>query len=236
MALIDDGVGRRDWNGPDAADSPLDAECYPSPGKVPLDERGSWHAEFLEDLGRYRAHYAGSRVKPLLLEQGLWALLQYRLASAVHRSALPAPVKLPLLAAAVFTQKLTELVTGAGIPYRAQLYPGQYIGHFGPVLINEGAVIGAGCNISQGVTVGVSGRGSRRGCPVIGPRVYIGANAVVAGLVDVGADSVIGANSTVTRDVASATTVLGVPATVRSRRGTSGMGLHQRPVPDRPHW
>ena len=207
----------------------LDAEHYPSPGRVPLDERGSWHAEFREDLGRYRAHY-GSRLKPLLLEQGLWALLQYRLASAVHRSALPAVVRWPLLGVAVVTQKLTELLIGAGIPYSAQLYPGQYIGHFGPLLINGGAVIGAGCNLSQGVTIGVSGRGDRRGCPVVGPRVYLGANAVVAGRVSVGADSVVGANSTVIRDVPAGTTVLGVPATVFAHRSTAGMGLHQHPV------
>lgn len=208
----------------------LAEDHYPSPGKVPLDQRGPWWAEFLEDLGRYRAHHDGSWIKPLLLEQGLWALLQYRLASGVHRSALPAPLKLPLLAVAVATQKMTELLTGAGIPHGAQLYPGQYLGHFGPVLINADAVVGAGCNISQGVTIGVSGRGARRGCPVIGPRVSIGANAVVAGAITVGADSVIGANSTVNRDVAPGTTVLGVPATVVSTRGTEGMGLHQRPL------
>ena len=211
----------------------LDAESYPSPGRVRLDQRGPWHAEFREDLGRYRAHHGGSRIKPFLMEQGLWALLQYRLASAVHRSALPAPVKLPLLALAVVTQKLTELLTGAGIPYSAQLYPGQYIGHFGPLLINGDAVIGAGCNFSQGVTIGVSGRGDRRGCPVIEPRVYLGANAVVVGRITVGAGSVVGANSTVIRDVAAGTTVLGVPATVLARQGTGGMGLHQNPVPIR---
>ena len=61
-------------------------EFYRSPGLTPLDRRGRWWAEFAEDLARYRAHYDGSLLKPLLLEQALWALLQYRMASGVHRS------------------------------------------------------------------------------------------------------------------------------------------------------
>ena len=64
---------------------------------------------------------------------------------------------------------------------------------------------------------------------MIGPRVYIGANAVVAGPITVGADVVIAANSLVNRDVPEATTVVGVPAIVVSSNGTAGMGLHQRP-------
>jgi serine O-acetyltransferase len=206
-----------------------DAESYPSTGKCSLTERGPWWPEFLEDLGRYRAHHGGSTIKPLLLEQGLWALLQYRWASGIHRRGSTGPAGVVLGLVAVLTQKITEIVTGISLPAEAQLFAGQYIGHFGPTVVNKDAVIGAGCNISQGVSIGISGRGARRGCPVIGPRVYIGANAVVAGPITVGADVVIAANSLVNRDVPEATTVVGVPAIVVSSNGTAGMGLHQRP-------
>ncbi|MDP5101339.1 MAG: serine acetyltransferase, partial [Nonlabens sp.] len=71
---------------------------------------------------------------------------------------------------------------------------------------------GSHCNISQGVTIGVSGRGEHRGVPVIGNNVYIGANATIAGKIIVGNRAVIGANSLVINDVAEGTTVVGVPA------------------------
>ena len=139
-----------------------------------------------------------------------------------------APVRAGLRLVGVFTQKLAELLTGISLPAEAQIYPGQYIGHFGTTVINRDAVIHAGCNISQNVTIGVSGRGERRGAPVIGPRTYIGAGAVVAGRVTIGSDVVIAANSLVTRDVPSSCTAVGVPAGVVDTKGTAGMGLHQR--------
>lgn len=208
-------------------------EHYRSPGRTPLDTRGPWSAEFREDLARYRAHHGGSLVRTLLLEQGVWALLQYRISSGVHRSRLPKVVKLPLLLLCVLGHKLTEALLGISLPYRAELMPGIYIGHFGPVLVSAGVHIGAGCNLSQGVSIGVSGRGKRRGVPHIGQRVYIGAGAVVAGAIVVGDEAVIGANSLVTRDVAPHTTVIGVPASQTSSHGTPGMGLHMRPRTDR---
>ncbi len=150
----------------------------------------------------------------LLTEQGLWALLQYRLASALYRSNLPLVVKVPLLTLAVATQKIIEIVVGITIPYQASIGPGLYIGHFGNIVLSSDAVIGQTCNLSQGVTIGVSGRGARRGVPKIGNRVYIAANAVVVGKISIGDDVVIAANSLVIADVPAHTTVMGVPAQV----------------------
>lgn len=206
-------------------------EYYRSPGRTRLDGRGHWWAEFLEDVARYRAHHDGSLVKTVLLEQGVWALLQYRISSGVYRSMLPAVVKLPALLLCVGGHKLAEAVTGFSLPYRANIYPGLYLGHYGPTLINADAQVGAGCNISQGVSIGVSGRGAERGAPVIGDHVYIGAGAVLVGPITVGSGSVIAANSLVARDVAPATTVIGVPARRAGTTGTAGMGLHMIPLP-----
>lgn len=208
--------------------NPEPNDFYRSPGLTPLDRRGPWWAEFAEDFARYRAHYDGSLLKPLLLEQALWALLQYRMASGVYRSSLPGVVKAPLLLLAVLGHKVVELTVGISLPYRAELLPGLYIGHFGPVLVNDGARIGTGCNLSQGVTIGVSGRGRKRGAPVIGDHVYLGPGAVVSGPITVGDAAVVGANSFVGRDVAAGTTVIGVPARRASESGSVGMGLHMR--------
>jgi serine O-acetyltransferase len=184
----------------------------------------NWRAAYRRDIERYLRYSGKSTLRKtvlvLLTEQGLWALLQYRLTHALHRSSVPWMIKKPLLLLALFWQKLVEVLTGICLPGRAVIGPGLYIGHFGPLVVHRDAVIGHRCNLSQGVTIGVSGRGERRGVPRIGDRVYIATNAVVVGKITVGDDAVIGANSVVREDVAPHTTVLGVPATVISQRGS----------------
>ena len=59
--------------------------------------------------------------------------------------------------------------------------------------------------MSQGVTIGVSGREASRGVPVIGDNVYIGANAVVAGKITIGNNCVIGANIFLRQNITSNT-------------------------------
>lgn len=179
-----------------------------------------WLHDYRLDLARY-VEYGGRPLVQMLTQQGLWALLQYRVASSVYRSHLPAWVRRPLLVLAVVWQKGIEILTGISLPYSAAIGPGLYIGHFGPVIVNGDAVIGERCNLSQGVTIGVSGRGERRGVPVIGDRVYLGAHATVAGRIRVGNDAVVGANSLVTSDVPPHATVLGVPARVVSEAGSA---------------
>ena len=95
-----------------------------------------------------------------------------------------------------------------------------YIGHFGGIIISGGAVIGRNCNISQGVTIGVAGRGENRGIPVIGDCVYIGPGAKIVGKIHVGNNVAIGANAVVTKDVSDNAVVVGVPAKVISMDGS----------------
>jgi serine O-acetyltransferase len=197
---------------------------------VALDSRGHWYAEFREDWARYAAHHGDKWLRALTFEQGLWALFQYRISSAIHRSTALGALKVPALTLAIVTQKAVEVFTNVRIPFQADLAPGQYIGHFGPTIFHSEVVMGTGCNISQGVTIGLSGRGAKRGVPTIGKRVYIGANAIVVGNITIGDDAVIGANSLVTRDVPTGSTVSGNPAKVINHYGNKGMGLHQHPV------
>ena len=174
-----------------------------------------WWAAYRADFRRYRQHRAGASAFVLMLtEQGLWALLQYRMASGLARSRLPKPIKSPLLLVLAVLQKVVEIVTGIAIPHRATIGPGLYIGHFGNIIFHEDVVLGHTCNVSQGVTIGSSGRGARRGVPTIGDRVYLATNAVVVGRITVGSGAVVAANSRVTRDVPAGTTVMGVPAQV----------------------
>ncbi|WP_333600064.1 serine acetyltransferase [Flavobacterium sp.] len=97
---------------------------------------------------------------------------------------------------------------GFDISYRTQIGKGFYIGHFGTIVIHGDAVIGENCNISQGMTIGVSNYGEKAGVPTIGNYVFIGPNAGVFGNITIGNHVTIGANAVVTDSIADNQTVL----------------------------
>ena len=97
---------------------------------------------------------------------------------------------------------------GFDISYRTQIGKGFYIGHFGSIVIHGDTVIGDNCNISQGITIGVSNYGKKAGVPTIGSEVFIGPNAGVFGKITIGNKVTIGANSVVTEDIPDGKTVL----------------------------
>ena len=100
---------------------------------------------------------------------------------------------------------------GFDISYRTQIGKGLYIGHFGNIVIHGDSVIGENCNISQGITIGVSNYGEKKGVPTIGNQVFIGPNAGVFGNITIGNKVTIGANVVVTESIADGKTIL--PAT-----------------------
>lgn len=106
---------------------------------------------------------------------------------------------------------------GIQIPYNTNIGEGFYIGHFGTIVVNAQAVLGKNCNISQGVTIGQANRGHRQGTPVIGDEVWIGANAVIVGNINIGNDVLIAPNAYVNFDVPDHSIVIGNPATVQSK-------------------
>lgn len=115
---------------------------------------------------------------------------------------------------------------GLQIPYTTEIGAGFYVGHFGQVVVSPQAVIGRNCNLSQGVTLGLSPRGARAGAPTLGDYVYVGPGAVVVGAVHVGDHAAIGANCVVTKDVPAHAVVAGVPGRVLSYEGSAGYILN----------
>src|ERR1700761_6654883 len=89
--------------------------------------------------------------------------------------------------------------------------PGLHMGHFGGVVISPFAVLGSNVNIAQGVTIGAASRGSRRGAPTLGSRVWVGAHAVIVGKVTIGDDALIAPGAYVNFDVPEKSIVLGNP-------------------------
>lgn len=103
---------------------------------------------------------------------------------------------------------------GFDISYRTQIGKGFYIGHFGNIVIHGDTVIGENCNISQGITIGVSNYGEKKGIPTIGNKVFIGPNACIFGNITVGNNVTIGANSVVTENIPDRKTVLPSKTTI----------------------
>ena len=112
--------------------------------------------------------------------------------------------------------------SGISIPASAQIGHSFYIGHFGGVILNAKTIIGNNCNISQGVTIGISGQGKNRGVPKIGNNVYIGANAVIAGSIIIEDNVLIAACSLVNTNATSNSVMLGVPAIKVSEKSSEG--------------
>lgn len=174
------------------------------------------------DLKKYKKYSGKSSLILLITTQGLWAITVYRIFNSIYKSRLPKILKKVLLLFGVISQKWIEIVTGISIPYTSQIGHSFYIGHFGGIIINANAMIGNNCNISQGVTIGVSGREENRGVSKIGNNVYIGANSTVAGKITIGDNVLIAANSLVVSNVEANSTVLGVPAKKINEKGSKG--------------
>ncbi len=172
------------------------------------------------DYRRYRAAGAGSWLGTWLLTQGLWASTVYRVGSRVHHG-LHLPLLRPLARGlCLLARKGVEILTGISLPAECQVGEGIYFGHFGPTIVHDQVRIGRNCNLSQGVTLGLGGRGAARGCPSLGDRVYVGPNAVVFGSITIGHDAAIGAGAVVTRSVPARAVVVGNPARVISYEGS----------------
>jgi len=180
----------------------------------------TWLQLYRSDIARYKQYRPSvSLLNLLVADQGLWALLEHRIASGVYNAALTPVIKRPCLCALEIWQKVVEILTGISISCEASIGPGFYIGpqH---IFIGKDAIIGAHCSVSHGATIGESGRGTQRGTPRLGDRVVIGVNAVLAGKLSVGNDAVVAPNSLVIYDVAESSVMMGVPAKCFSKAGS----------------
>lgn len=110
---------------------------------------------------------------------------------------------------------------GYQINIRTKIKGGLFLGHRGSVVINGDTVIGEKCNIAQGVTIGQENRGKRKGAPIIGDRVWIGANSIIVGRVNIGNNVLIAPNSFINFDVPSNSIVIGNPAKIISNENAT---------------
>lgn len=161
-----------------------------------------WHADLA------RCDHAGSA---LLREQSLWALWVYRFGRRVDARP-PGRRRRWLTSLYWLLFRLVETVTGISLPKEAAVGPGLRIWHFGGIFINPASVIGAGCTIRQGVTLG--NRVEHGPSPVLGDGVELGAYVQVLGGVTLGDGCKVGAMSVVLADVPPGATAVGNPARI----------------------
>ena len=143
-----------------------------------------------------------SRDEVRLCYPGLRALTYYRIARALYM------LEVPLL-----PRLMTEIGhshTGIDIHPGAEIGKGFFIDHGTGVVIGATCIIGNDVKIYQGVTLGARSfpksdeghiiKGIDRH-PIIGDRVTIYSGATILGRILIGADSVIGGNVWITKDV-----------------------------------
>ena len=105
--------------------------------------------------------------------------------------------------------------TGIEIHPAAQIGEGFFIDHGAGVVIGETAIVGKNVTLYQGVTLGGTGNEkSHKRHPTLGDNVFVGSGAKILGPITVGANSRIGANSAVLKNVPENATVTGMRARI----------------------
>lgn len=154
------------------------------------------------DIGRTYHLQTGGRLRKTLAcmrTPGVHAVTVYRFGQWLRRLPLPLRILLEPFYQILFL--LIQWLWGIELPRSARIEPGLYIGHYGGITISPLTVMGASCNISQNITIGVSGEGEQKGVPVIGSNVYIAPGARLFGKITIGDNVKIGANTVVYKDI-----------------------------------
>lgn len=101
--------------------------------------------------------------------------------------------------------------------------PGLSIAHYGTVVVNAGARVGANCRIHDGVNLGTAA-GESDAAPTVGDDCYIGPGAKVFGPITLGPRTVVGANAVVHKSFPEGGVTLGgIPARVISDKDSTGL-------------
>jgi serine O-acetyltransferase len=159
---------------------------------------------------------ARSTLEVLCCYPGLHAIWFHRLANRLWRSDFHFLGR--------FISHLGRFLTGIEIHPGATIGRRLFIDHGMGVVIGETAEIGDNVTLYHGVTLGgtspaVDSRAqvNVKRHPTLQDGVIVGSGAQILGPITVGAGARVGSNAVVTRDVAPATTVVGIPARMAGR-------------------
>lgn len=155
---------------------------------------------------RERDPAARNTLEVLLLYSGLHALMLHRPAHWLYRH------RCFFLARLI--SQLARFFTNIEIHPGAQMGRGILIDHGAGVVIGETTVVGDGCTIYQGVTLGGTGKEKGKRHPTLGKNVLVGAGARILGPFTVADNCKIAANAVLLEPLEENSTAVGVPAHV----------------------
>lgn len=151
------------------------------------------------------------KIRSFFLYQGVHALTIHRLCHFLYRHKLHFIARLIALWSRFLT--LIEIHPGA------QIAKGVFIDHGSGLVIGETAIVGKGCVLFHGATLGGTGNETGKRHPTLGKNVMVGAGAKVLGNINIGDNVLIAANAVVLDDVPSGATVVGIPGRVVKLNG-----------------
>jgi serine O-acetyltransferase len=158
------------------------------------------------DAALSRDPAARNAFEVVLAYPGFHARQFHRLSHALHRRNVPLVPRL--------LSHLSRMLTGIEIHPGAVIGEGLFIDHGMGLVIGETAIIGDGCHLHQGVTLGGTSTRRVKRHPTLGNDVLVGAGAHLIGAITVGDHARIGAGSVVVTNVPPYATVVGVPGHV----------------------
>ncbi|GGB79237.1 MULTISPECIES: serine O-acetyltransferase [Henriciella] len=163
-------------------------------------------------------------LQPFLFFKGFLALQTQRVANRLWREGRET-------LAFHFQSRSSELF-GVDIHPAVKMGRGIMLDHATNITIGETAVVGDGCSILQGVTLGGTGKEVGDRHPKIGRGVLVSVGAKVLGNITVGDEAKIAAGSVVLKDVPAHTTVAGVPARIVGGEANNPARSMDQTIPD----
>jgi serine O-acetyltransferase len=118
---------------------------------------------------------------------------------------------------AAVLQKVNAIICGAVIGRGAKFGRGFVILHSVGIVINGKVKGGDDIVLESGVVIGEE----KRGCPVLGCKIFIGSGAKVFGNITIGSNVTIGANAVVNKSLPDNTVAVGIPAKVIRYKASS---------------
>lgn len=164
-----------------------------------------------DDLYRYegeRSRNIQVKLKYLFCVPGFTYTFLFRHASKTRSK--------PIRVFWLFFLYATRFITHIQIPAGTKIGKGLRVVHFGNIVINPNAVIGDNFTVSQGCLIG-NALGKHEGSPTIGNSVYMSANSIVIGNINVGDNVLIAPGAFVNFDVPDNSIVIGNPGTIIKR-------------------
>ena len=149
---------------------------------------------------------ARGKIEILLTNQGVHAILSYRVAHLLYDNNFKFVAKI--------ISQMARIFTGIEIHPACFIGRGLLIDHGIGVVIGETAIIGDDCTILHGVTLGSREYIVGKRHPTLQNNVFVGAGAKILGNIEIGNNVKIGANAVVLTDLPDNSTAVGVPAMI----------------------